>query len=294
MSTATPTESESVDAAVVEECEPMPIGPAMRTERPAVPDAQPASAEPQAASAEAASSVSAAVVEECEAVPVEPQTASSAVQPAAARDRSSAAPPVRWETDDGTSALLTMPQVHALIFKGVLEHVLGRAPINPESIYVVTLAHDAPCSCKGFADAVDDWVAVLQAKSSKEKPQNQLMSSLAKLANALEGINAAMQQHGASDEQRQLMECALEQLRSPAAVDYRAGGDEDSDFAACGAKRRRELLVNGRDVLRFVNAAIQHFQSSDWESFGRDVGGLLTEISGDTSRAAPRPSWWPF
>merc|ERR1711964_453459 len=111
------------------------------------------------------------------------------------------------------------------------------------------------------------------------------MNSLTKLANALDGITAAMQQHGASDEQRQRLECALVKLQSPDAVAYQSGGDEGGDLAACGVKRRRELLVNGHDVLRFVNAAIKHFQSSDWELFGRDVGGLLIEISRGTSRA---------
>merc|ERR1712232_574667 len=116
------------------------------------------------------------------------------------RQRKRPAPPGRWETDDGTSALLTMPQVHALIFKGVLEHVLGNASIsNPEPIHAVTLANHAPSSCKDFADAVEDWAAALRAKRCKET-QNQLMNSLAKLANALNGINAAMQEYGASDE----------------------------------------------------------------------------------------------
>merc|ERR1712094_38897 len=69
---------------------------------------------------------------------------------------------------------------------------------------------------------------------------------------------------GGATEQVERFAAALAMLNDPEKIIFHIG---------------EELLVNGKDVLAHIEAAVAAWKASDWKTFGEEIGAIIGEIT---------------
>merc|ERR1712232_906661 len=105
-----------------------------------------------------------------------------------------------------------------------------------------------------------------------------MILGLGELAAALEALQAAMGDAGASVEQ-------LDALASVIAM------FKDSSQIICHVGE--ELIVNGKNILSRIENATTHFAAREWQNFGFDIGVIIGEVLSPTAETS-QPSCWLF
>lgn len=115
----------------------------------------------------------------------------------------------------------------------------------------------------------------------REKDAKDVLKGLEQVAEALKGVPTAVQEckNATADAkaEAQKLEQALALMKHPVKFAYHVGKD---------------LVVNGKDILKEIEAASLAYESEQWENFGMDLGEALRELLvGSLLSAAPCE--WP-
>lgn len=148
------------------------------------------------------------------------------------------------------------------ILEGVLIGFLGES--LPKVLESVTEAHMV----------FDDFKAAVETYQ-----QGDAIKALGQLGRTLKALGSLLEDAGLAAEEVQRFVDALAMLDDPAKIVFHIG---------------EELLVNGRDILARIEAAVSAFNAHEWEKFGKEIGAIIGEVvsPASTSRegaGAPAP-----
>jgi len=90
------------------------------------------------------------------------------------------------------------------------------------------------------------------------------VKALGQLAKALRGLPGVLTAAGSAALEVERFAAALAILDTPEKIFFSVG---------------RELLVNGKDILADIEAAVAAWKESDWLSFGKSIGSILGELT---------------
>lgn len=113
---------------------------------------------------------------------------------------------------------------------------------------------DAAAEAKLIEAAIADLVS---------KDEARIKDALAKIAQALEALPAAMQECKASVTEIENLVTMLKAFKSPLSFAYHVGKD---------------LLVNGIQIFKDIEGAVNAYQAREFETFGYDIGHALAAI----------------
>lgn len=186
---------------------------------------------------------------------------------------------LRWDTNDGTGAFLTLTQVQALIFEGFLERLVGRVGV----VGVVASSKEVVQEGAIATRTAEAMVLHYQAAVAglRQGTSDSVAKSLVETAFALEAMQDTLVESGASQKQAEDVAKAISMLRDPGCVSFHSG---------------KVLIVNGKNIYFCLERAAGNFEEQEWKAFGSDlavaVEALLTPL--DTSSTLPSSSalWW--
>jgi len=158
-----------------------------------------------------------------------------------------------FHTNDATvgSSFTSDDAVAKAIFQGVLEGFISK-----ELPDVTTCVHDSTTTAADFKAAVADF---------ETKTIDGIVKGLRETADGLTGLKAAMTDCKAAESEIQSLEAALAQMSSPSKLAYHVG---------------KELIVNGKDILTLVEAAVTQYKAASYEDFGKDLGAIVGDLVG--------------
>merc|ERR1712196_518104 len=105
----------------------------------------------------------------------------------------------------------------------------------------------------------DDFKAAVEAYQ-----QGDAVKALGLLGDTLKAIPQLVEEAGGAKEQVERFAAALAMLNDPKKIIFHVG---------------EELLVNGKDILGRIEAAVGAWKASDWKTFGEEIGAIIGEIT---------------
>lgn len=131
-----------------------------------------------------------------------------------------------------------------------------------EGVLIGFLGESLPKVLELLTDAdmvIDDFKAVVEAYQ-----QGDAVKALGLLGDTLKAIPQLVEDAGGAKEQAERFVAALAVLNDPKKIIFHVG---------------EELLVNGKDVLARIEAAVAAWKASDWKKFGEEIGAIIGEIT---------------
>merc|ERR1712087_323495 len=105
-----------------------------------------------------------------------------------------------------------------------------------------------------------------------------MIQGLGELAAALEALQAAMGDAGATVKQVDDLAKVVAMFKDSSQIVCRVG---------------EELIVNGRNIISRIEEATTHFAAQEWHNFGFDIGTVIGEVLSPTAEPS-QPSCWMF
>lgn len=163
--------------------------------------------------------------------------------------------PKPQETGDDSSDNTRVPsetsvngfQAVLRIVEGVLLGFLGES--LPKVLELVTEAHMV----------FDDFKAAVEIYQ-----QGDAIKALGKLGETLKALGSLLEDAGVAAAEVERFVAALALLNDPAKITFHVG---------------EELLVNGKDILARIEAAVSAWKAQEYETFGKEIGAIIGEIA---------------
>jgi len=105
-----------------------------------------------------------------------------------------------------------------------------------------------------------------------------VIQGLGELAAALEALQAAMGDAGATAKQADDLAKVVAMFKDSSQIIFHVG---------------EELVVNGINIIVRIEKATKHFAAREWHDFGFEIGIVIGEVLSPTAEPS-QPSCWPF